>query len=111
MAAPSGLSSNPFEILGLDRSASFEDVKLAYRRLAPEYHPDANPNDPMALERFTALRRAYERLKIFYQTLEDVEGATVGPAATQAATPTAPHNGRQAPVPHQREPMLEPSVP
>src|SRR5579883_3225368 len=87
MAAPSGLSSNPFEVLGLDRSASFEEVKLAYRRLAREYHPDANPNDPMALERFTALRRAYERLKIFYQTLEDVEGASDGPAAAQAAAP------------------------
>lgn len=109
MAAPSGLSSNPFEVLGLDRSASFEEVKLAYRRLAREYHPDANPNDPMALERFTALRRAYERLKIFYQTLEDVEGAPDGPAAAQAAA-TAGHSDRQAAVPPQREPMPEPPL-
>src|ERR687886_730689 len=57
MSAPPGMSSNPFEILGLDRSATFEDVKLAYRRLARQHHPDANPHDPMALERFTALRR------------------------------------------------------
>src|SRR5579885_2916561 len=109
MAAPSGLSSNPFEVLGLDRSASFEEVKLAYRRLPREYHPDANPNDPMALERFTALRRAYERLKIFYQTLEDVEGAPDGPAAAQAAA-TAGHSDRQAAVPPQREPMPEPPL-
>lgn len=79
MSAPPGISTNPFETLGLDRSASFEDVKLAYRRLARAYHPDANPNDPTALERFTGLRRAYDRLKIFYQTLDDV-----GPAATRA---------------------------
>lgn len=83
MSASPGTSSNPFEILGLDRSASFEDVKLAYRRLAREYHPDANPGDPAALERFTALRRAYDRLKIFYQTLDEA-----GPAARPAPAAT-----------------------
>ena len=36
-------------------------MQLAYRRLARQHHPDANPQDPLALERFTALRRAYDR--------------------------------------------------
>ncbi len=81
MSAPSGLPSNPFEVLGLDRSASFEEVKGAYRRLARQHHPDANPGDPDALERFTTLRRAYDRLKIFYQTLDH---AAPMPAATGA---------------------------
>jgi Ca-activated chloride channel family protein len=85
MSAPSGLPSNPFEVLGLDRSASFEEVKGAYRRLARQHHPDANPNDPDALERFTTLRRAYDRLKIFYQTLDHVAPAPGMTAATLGA--------------------------
>src|SRR5438128_2049810 len=98
MSAPPGTSSNPFEILGLARSATFEDVKLAYRRLARQHHPDANPDDPTALERFTALRRAYDRLKIFYQTLDEAGPAvkaaprpadTQRPAQTQGSASTA----------------------
>src|SRR5579875_3543331 len=88
MSTTPGTSSNPFEILGLDRSASFDDVKAAYRRLARQYHPDANPGDPTALERFTTLRRAYDRLKIFYQTLDQVEAAPAsgsGPLRTPVA--------------------------
>ncbi len=73
MSVVPGPSSNPFDILGLDRTASFDDVKGAYRRLARQYHPDANPGDPTAVERFTTLRRAYDRLKIFYQTLDQAQ--------------------------------------
>src|ERR687888_1772612 len=86
MSAPPGMSSNPFEILGLDRSATFEDVKLAYRRLARQHHPDANPHDPTALERFTALRHAYDRLKIYYQMLDEA-----GSATRPAPRPADPH--------------------
>src|SRR5919198_4769716 len=92
MSAPPGMSSNPFEILGLDRSATFEDVKLAYRRLARQHHPDANPHDPLALERFTALRRAYDRLKLFYQTLDEA-----GSAARPAPRSADAHRTAQAP--------------
>src|SRR2546430_14093686 len=91
MSAPPSMSSNPFEILGLDRSATFEDVKLAYRRLARQHHPDANPHDPTALERFTALRHAYDRLKNFYQMLDE-SGAAVRPAPS----PADPHKPAQA---------------
>lgn len=95
MSVVPGPSSNPFDILGLDRTASFDDVKGAYRRLARQYHPDANPGDPTAVERFTTLRRAYDRLKIFYQTLDQAQPVvtTNAPAAPQdapAETP-APH--------------------
>src|SRR2546421_12342751 len=89
MSAPPGMSSNPFEVLGLDRSATFEDVQLAYRRLARQYHPDANPHDPLALERFTALRRAYDRLKVFYQT-RDEAGSATRPAPRPADDPHTP---------------------
>lgn len=86
MSTTPGTSTNPFEILGLDRSASFDDVKVAYRRLARQYHPDANPGDPDALERFTVLRRAYDRLKIFYQTLDQVDAAPGGSGPFPAPT-------------------------
>lgn len=99
------MSSNPFEVLGLDRSASFEDVKLAYRRLARQHHPDAHPGDPAALDRFTALRRAYDRLKIFYQTLDET-GSSARPAQApriSVAVPSA-EPGAHAAIP-------EPAVP
>jgi molecular chaperone DnaJ len=51
-----------YEVLGLSRDASEEDIKRAYRRLARKYHPDANPNDPEAEERFKELNEAYEVL-------------------------------------------------
>ncbi|MGZ8605665.1 MAG: molecular chaperone DnaJ [Actinomycetota bacterium] len=50
-----------YEILGLTREASSDDVKKAYRRLAREYHPDVNP-DPAAEERFKEVTAAYEIL-------------------------------------------------
>jgi molecular chaperone DnaJ len=50
-----------YEILGLSREASDEDIKKAYRRLAREHHPDVNP-DPAAEERFKEVSAAYEIL-------------------------------------------------
>jgi molecular chaperone DnaJ len=51
-----------YEVLGLSRGASEAEVKKAYRRLAREHHPDANPNDAGAEERFKELTEAYEIL-------------------------------------------------
>ena len=51
-----------YEILGVPRSASAEDIKKAFRRLARETHPDANPNDPAAEEHFREIAEAYEVL-------------------------------------------------
>jgi molecular chaperone DnaJ len=51
-----------YEVLGLSREASDTEVKKAYRRLAREHHPDANPDDPTAEERFKELTEAYEVL-------------------------------------------------
>jgi molecular chaperone DnaJ len=52
-----------YEVLGLTRQASDEDIKKAYRTLARQYHPDANPNDPAAVDRFKEVQRAYETLR------------------------------------------------
>jgi molecular chaperone DnaJ len=52
-----------YEILGLERNASAEDIKKAYRKLAMKYHPDRNPGDTEAELRFKEASEAYEVLK------------------------------------------------
>lgn len=51
-----------YEILGVDRDASESDIKKAYRRLAMKYHPDRNPDDDAADEKFKEASEAYEIL-------------------------------------------------
>ncbi|MGH9881253.1 MAG: DnaJ C-terminal domain-containing protein [Pyrinomonadaceae bacterium] len=51
-----------YEVLGLSRSASGDEVKTAYRKLARKFHPDLNPGDKAAEERFKELQEAYDVL-------------------------------------------------
>lgn len=51
-----------YKILGVPRSASIKDIKKAYRKLALQLHPDRNPDDPQAQEKFQDLGAAYEVL-------------------------------------------------
>jgi DnaJ-class molecular chaperone len=53
---------DPYEVLGVTRSASAADIKSAFRRLAKKLHPDANKSDPKAASRFAELNAAYEIL-------------------------------------------------
>ncbi|RME08128.1 MAG: J domain-containing protein [Anaerolineae bacterium] len=51
-----------YKILGVDRNASQDDIKRAFRRLARKYHPDMNKDDPSAEEKFKEINEAYEVL-------------------------------------------------
>ncbi|HEX6988314.1 MAG TPA: molecular chaperone DnaJ [Bacillota bacterium] len=51
-----------YEVLGVGRDASAEEIRRAYRRLARRYHPDANPGDAQAAERFKEVKEAYDVL-------------------------------------------------
>ncbi len=51
-----------YEVLGVSRQASAEEIKKAYRRLARQYHPDANPGDEEAERRFKEITKISEIL-------------------------------------------------
>ena len=51
-----------YEVLGVNRSASSDEIKKAYRKIAMKYHPDQNPGDAVAEEKFKEAAEAYEIL-------------------------------------------------
>src|SRR5437764_11007591 len=53
---------DPYEVLGVSKGASQEDIKKAYRKLAKKLHPDSNKKDPKAATKFSELNGAYEIL-------------------------------------------------
>ena len=56
--------SDPYQILGVDRSTSDEEIKKAYRKLSRQYHPDANINNPHKDEaeaKFKEVQQAYQQ--------------------------------------------------
>src|SRR5471030_1227533 len=53
---------DPYTVLGVDKKASAEEIKKAYRKLARQYHPDRNPDDAKAEERFKEISEANDLL-------------------------------------------------
>ena len=53
---------DPYQILGVSRDASDEEIKKAYRRLAKKYHPDLNPGDEEAARQMQRVNAAYEQI-------------------------------------------------
>lgn len=56
------MSSDYYEVLGVDSDASQDEIKKAYRKKAMEYHPDRNPDDPEAEQKFKRASEAYDVL-------------------------------------------------
>ena len=76
-----------YEVLGVSPQATDDEIKRAYRRLARECHPDANPDDPGAAERFKEINAAYEACAI-----------PSAAASTTCSGPTALPGARRQPV-------------
>jgi curved DNA-binding protein CbpA len=56
------VNKDPYELLGLSKNASEEEIRTAHRKLVRKYHPDANSEDPQAEARFKEIQQAYEVL-------------------------------------------------
>jgi len=80
-----------YRLLGLDEGASYDDIKVAYRRMARRYHPDVNPGSKRAEELFIQLTEAYHRL------VDAVQPSVINARRSSAPPPPAPsQNGHKA---------------
>ena len=57
--------TDPFQVLGVSRDASDEEIKKAYRALTKKYHPDRNPGDKTAEQKMKEINAAYDQIKVF----------------------------------------------
>ncbi len=78
------MTRSPYEVLGVAKNASTEEIKKAYRKLARQHHPDANAGDKEAEERFKEVQNAYDVLsdpekRKQYDTFGTANGRPGGP--------------------------------
>src|SRR5689334_8136093 len=88
-----------YEVLGIKRDAKPEEIKKAYRRLARKYHPDVNPGDKAAEERFKKMseahdvlsdpkkRTVYDRFGQYSENLADAAARGAGPSGGSRTPP------------------------
>ncbi|MHA1371924.1 MAG: DnaJ C-terminal domain-containing protein [Promethearchaeota archaeon] len=82
-----------YAILGVDRNATKEEIKRAFRKLARKYHPDVNPDDKNAAEKFKEINEAYmvlsdDKKREMYDKFGVVDGEIPGWAASGGAGPS-----------------------
>jgi len=56
------MAEDPYRVLGASKDSSEAEIKRSYRKLARQYHPDRNPGDAAAEERFKSIQTAYEQI-------------------------------------------------
>ena len=94
------MAMDPYKILGLESSASMDEVKRAYRKKARENHPDLNPGDEAAAKRMNEINEAYDRItNPDKYAAEDARRAAADSAAGRSSAGQAQRNsgpGQQA---------------
>ncbi len=93
---PATTTKDYYQILGVPETAPQEDIKKAYRRLAKQYHPDANRNDPQAAERFKEVGEAYAVLSDEQKRKQYDQMRKLGPFATFGFGGARPSGGAGA---------------
>ena len=86
-------AKDPYEVLGVSRDASQEEIKRAYRRLAKQYHPDRNKGDKAAEEKFKEIQAAYEILSDPKKREESDRFGAGGPTPNFHEWARGPHAG------------------
>lgn len=89
-----------YAVLGVSKTASADEIKKAYRNLAFTYHPDRNPGDKVAEEKFKAINAAYDVLgdeakRAQYDRYGSFESAAYNRQYEQGQYAYGPYNGRQ----------------
>jgi hypothetical protein len=106
-----------YRLLGITPSASLHDMKTAYRQLARRYHPDVNPNDQQAQDKFIQITEAYDVLMRLIAVNPDwvamaragsVSTATTASAATASTTASSPTARRPQPPTQTQPPPAQP---
>lgn len=90
-------NKTPYELLNVSRNASEKEIKIAYFREAKKCHPDLNPNDPEAKEKFQAIAAAYELLSDAKRRSQfDATGSTGSAQYQETAGGSQHYYGQQA---------------
>src|ERR1700704_1909839 len=94
-----GKAKDYYEVLGIKRGASDDEIKKAYRKLVRKFHPDLNPGDETAEEQFKQLQEAYDVLsEAENRRLYDQYGENWRAVKAGAGVPPSGWEGAQRPA-------------